>query len=93
MILLLLFYRFLIGMRIISLTIIGISEVSISRFALYSLLSTLLWVSIIGTLGFFFSDTLVILYELIAEHISLFLLILLLIFGINWWRNRKKLKL
>ena len=90
MILLLLFYRFLIGMRIISLTIIGISEVSISRFALYSLLSTLLWVSIIGTLGFFFSDTLVILYELIAEHISLFLLILLLIFGINWWRNRKK---
>lgn len=85
---LLLFYRFLIGMRIISLTLIGISEISIPRFAVFSLISTLLWVSIIGTLGYFFTDPLIAIYELIAENIVLFLLILVSIFGISWWRKR-----
>jgi membrane protein DedA with SNARE-associated domain len=39
-------------------TLFGVAKIPVRRFAVFSFISTLLWVIIIGNLGFFFSDTL-----------------------------------
>lgn len=56
--LLLLAYRFMYGFRIVLPTLFGVAKIPVRRFAIFSFISTLLWVIIIGNLGFFFSDTL-----------------------------------
>lgn len=56
--LLLLLYRFMYGFRIVLPTLFGVARIPVRRFALFSFISTLLWVVIIGNLGFFFSGTL-----------------------------------
>lgn len=66
---LLLAYRFMYGFRIVLPTLFGVAKISVRRFALFSFISTLLWVTIIGNLGFFFSGSL--LYAL--EHIQAYL--------------------
>lgn len=56
--LLLLSYRFMYGFRIVLPTLFGVLKVPIYRFALFSFISTLLWVLVIGNLSFFFSESL-----------------------------------
>ncbi|KGE88406.1 MAG: DedA family protein [Phaeodactylibacter xiamenensis] len=56
--LLLLVYRFMYGFRIVLPTLFGVAKVPVIRFALFSFISTLLWVLIVGNLGFFFSEPL-----------------------------------
>ena len=56
---LLLAYRFMYGFRIVLPTLFGVVKISTSRFALFSFVSTLLWVLVIGNLGFFFADSVI----------------------------------
>ncbi|MEQ8706201.1 MAG: DedA family protein [Phaeodactylibacter sp.] len=56
--LLLLVYRFMYGFRIVLPTLFGVAKVPVTRFAVFSFISTLLWVTIVGNLGFFFSEPL-----------------------------------
>jgi membrane protein DedA with SNARE-associated domain len=56
--LLLLVYRFMYGFRIVLPTLFGVAKVPVIRFALFSFISTLLWVLIVGNLGLFFSEPL-----------------------------------
>ena len=56
--LLLLAYRFMYGFRIVLPTLFGVAKIPVSRFAVFSFISTLLWVLIVGNLGFLFSEPL-----------------------------------
>lgn len=91
MLLLLIFYRFLIGFRVLSLLFIGISKVNILRFALFSWISTLLWITIIGTLGYFFTNAFLHNLEWIQKNIWWILGLLLTIALISWklFRNKR----
>ena len=52
---LLFFYRFMYGFRIALPLLFGLSAVPIRKFAIFSLLGTLLWLSLIGTFGHYLS--------------------------------------
>jgi membrane protein DedA with SNARE-associated domain len=85
MLLLLLVYRFLIGFRMLSLLFIGLSKVNILRFALFSWISTLLWIAIVGTLGYFFTNAFIQHLEWIQKNIG-WILGLLLAIGLIFWQ-------
>lgn len=50
---LLLSYRFLYGFRLALPLLFGISDVPLPKFAIYSLISTLIWITVIGNLGYY----------------------------------------
>lgn len=54
--LLLLSYRFIYGFRIVLPLLFGASKLSSRRFLLFSLLSTIIWVSIYGWIGYYFTN-------------------------------------
>ncbi|WP_421794400.1 DedA family protein [Haliscomenobacter sp.] len=54
--LLLLSYRFIYGFRIVLPLLFGASKLSSSRFLLFSLLSTSIWVSVYGWIGYYFTN-------------------------------------
>lgn len=54
--LLLLSYRFIYGFRIVLPLLFGASKLSSRRFLLFSLLSTIIWVSVYGWIGYYFTN-------------------------------------
>ena len=48
---LLFFYRFMYGFRIALPLLFGLNSIPIRKFAIYSLISTVLWISLLGVLG------------------------------------------
>lgn len=74
--LLLLAYRFMYGFRIVLPTLFGVAKVSILRFAIFSFISTLLWVFIVGNLGFFFSEPLLFGLAAMKPYLPVLLVIL-----------------
>lgn len=54
--LLLLSYRFIYGFRIVLPLLFGASKLSSRRFLLFSLLSTSIWVSVYGWIGYYFTS-------------------------------------
>ncbi len=54
--LLLLSYRFIYGFRIVLPLLFGASKLSSCRFLLFSLMSTIIWVSIYGWIGYYFTN-------------------------------------
>lgn len=89
--LLLLGYRFMYGFRVVLPTLFGIVRIPLQRFALLSFISTSLWVIVVGNVGYFFSDTLAVLWQQAWGHPALtagvlalsFLAIALLIHRLN----------
>ncbi|PQJ81889.1 DedA family protein [Polaribacter glomeratus] len=55
----LLSYRFLYGMRIITPIVLGSQEISISKFLKYSILSTIIWCFVIVGLGYVFGELII----------------------------------
>ena len=53
---LLLFYRFIYGFRTALPILFGLSDIPIRKFALFSLISTVLWICYVGTLGHYVAD-------------------------------------
>ena len=64
----LLTYRFLIGFRMITLALFGLSGISPAKFLVASLLSNFLWVGSYGFMGYYFADTVLANLEWIKEH-------------------------
>jgi len=56
--LILLSYRFLLGFRIVIPLMIGLSNISTKKFALFSVLSTGFWISVYGSFGYFCAEAL-----------------------------------
>jgi membrane protein DedA with SNARE-associated domain len=53
-VLVMLAYRFLYGFRMITPLILGMSRIKTRRFALYSVLTTVIWAIVFGTAGYYF---------------------------------------
>jgi len=66
--LILLSYRFLLGFRIVIPLMIGLSSISIKKFALFSALSTGLWLSVYGSFGYFCAETLLSNFQAAQEY-------------------------
>ncbi len=78
-----LFYRFMIGFRMIILSVFGIKGISIQKFLGVSLLANFLWVATYGFLGYFFADVIIENLEWLDTHkyfliVGAFFVILLL---------------
>jgi membrane protein DedA with SNARE-associated domain len=89
---LLLAYRFMYGFRIVLPTLFGVAKVPVQRFALFSFISTLLWVLIIGNLGFFFSGSLLYAIKHIQTILPYFIAFVLLGGSLTYflWRRSQR---
>ena len=86
--LLLLSYRFIYGFRIVLPLVFGASKLSSRRFLLFSLLSTSIWVSIYGWIGYYFTNWL--LEQLKSGRVLVIVLSLVAIIAFIYWRFGKK---
>jgi membrane protein DedA with SNARE-associated domain len=59
-------YRFMYGFRVVLPLVFGMSEIPTRRFALFSLISTALWLSALGMLGSWLGETILDWYPLNA---------------------------
>ena len=64
----LLSYRFLIGFRMITLALFGLSGISPTKFLVASVLSNVFWVGFYGFMGYYFAETVLANLEWINEH-------------------------
>ncbi len=87
--LLLLGYRFMYGFRIVLPTLFGVVKISTRRFALFSFISTLLWVLIVGNLGFFFSGPLLSGLAKLQAYWPLLLCLMMLGGGIAFYLHKR----
>jgi membrane protein DedA with SNARE-associated domain len=84
-------FRFIYGMRTITPIVIGSSGLDTRRFVLLNLCSTLLWATVVGCSGYYFSHFLETFFSDVRHHIVAILFVGLVIGGgIWWWRRRIK---
>lgn len=89
--LLLLSYRFIYGFRIVLPLLFGASKLSSRRFLLFSLLSTSIWVTVYGWIGFYFTNWL--LEQLKSGRVLVIVLSLAAVITLIFWRfGRKELQ-
>lgn len=86
--LLLLSYRFIYGFRIVLPLLFGASKLSSRRFLLFSLLSTSIWVTVYGWIGYYFTNWL--LEQLKSGRVLVIVLSLTAIIAFIYWRFGKK---
>jgi len=86
--LLLLSYRFIYGFRIVLPLLFGASKLSSRRFLLFSLLSTSIWVTLYGWIGYYFTNWL--LEQLKSGRVLVIVLSLTIIIALIYWRFGKK---
>ncbi|NRA48126.1 MAG: VTT domain-containing protein [Phaeodactylibacter sp.] len=86
---LLLLYRFMYGFRIVLPTLFGVAKIPIARFAVFSFISTLVWVIVVGNLGFFFSDSLLYALNTAKAYMPVFI-ISLIAAGLLYWLNKNR---
>ncbi len=87
---LLLLYRFIYGFRIVLPVLFGLSKrISLRKFAVFSFVSTLLWIGVYGTLGYFFAEWLLERIEQLQQYVPYFFLGILMVFLIGWAWNRR----
>ena len=85
-------YRLMFGLVNIIVITLGISKLALHRFARISLVSNVLLIFFLGSLGYFFTEVMVVVVDWIGEHelsvISgiVFLIFLYLYLRINWGR-------
>lgn len=86
-------FRFIYGMRTITPIVIGASGFDTRRFVLLNLCSTLLWASVVGCSGYFFSHFLETLFSDARQHIVAILFMVAVISAGFWvWRRWAKEK-
>jgi len=74
-------YRFMYGFVTIIVLMVGMSDISMRKFGVFSALSNLLWVTMLGGLGFFFAETMI---ELISQYKG-FVIGILTAIGLLYW--------
>ena len=84
--------RFIYGLRIAGPIVIGLSDISHARFALFNMLGAMVWAVVITLAGYFFGALFEILLANIKYIEEAILIGILLIGGILWFWRRKKLK-
>ena len=81
-------FRFLYGMRTITPIVIGTSGFDTRRFVLLNLCSTLLWATVVGCSGYYFSHFLETLFSDVRHHILAIVLAGLFLGTAIWlWRH------
>jgi membrane protein DedA with SNARE-associated domain len=90
----LLTYRFLYGFRIIIPLMLGASHIKAITFMIYSMLSTILWLILLGGVGYFFgavvSDKIVLLQQYFKTVIAIVVAIIVLYFLYKRYIKNKK---
>jgi membrane protein DedA with SNARE-associated domain len=83
------FARFVFGMRIIAGPMAGVLRMSWRKFLVFNFLGAVVWVSVISSAGYLFGRH----WDRLEEGLNQFnvvaLVIVLVIAGAWWWRNRK----
>jgi membrane protein DedA with SNARE-associated domain len=83
------FARFVFGMRIIAGPMAGVLRMSWRKFLVFNFLGAVVWVSVISSAGYLFGRH----WDRLEEGLNRFnvvaLIIVLVIAGVWWWRNRK----
>ena len=67
-VLILLSFRFMYGFRTIIPVAIGLSNISLISFAIYSFLSTIVWVVLYSVLGYFLGNLILLKFEFLNAH-------------------------
>jgi membrane-associated protein len=83
------FARFVFGMRIIAGPLAGVLKMPWRKFVLFNFLGAALWVSVIASLGYFFGSR----WDWLTsqlERVQLFLVAVLVVLGIFWWRRSRQ---
>jgi membrane protein DedA with SNARE-associated domain len=84
-------FRFIYGMRTITPIVIGTSGFDTRRFVILNLCSTLLWATVVGCSGYFFSHFLETLFSDVRHHIAVIVFVGLVFSGGIWlWRRWAK---
>ena len=84
-------FRFIYGMRTITPIVIGASGFDTRRFVLLNLCSTLLWATVVGCSGYFFSHFLETFLSDVRHHIVAIVLVGVVVSGGIWvWRRWAK---
>ena len=87
--LLLLFYRFIYGFRIVLPLLFGVSKLSVYRYLLFSLISTSIWMGIYGWIGYYFTSWLLV--QLKSGNALLVVMAVVAVAGLIFWlRSRRK---
>jgi membrane-associated protein len=84
------FARFVFGMRILAGPMAGVLRMSWRRFLVFNFLGAVVWVSVISCAGYLFGRHWNRLEEALKRADIVALLVILLIAGYLWWRNRKR---
>ena len=84
--------RFLYGLRIAGLIVIGISGISSARFAFFNILGAIVWAVVITLAGYFFGALLETVLDNIKYIEAAIIAGILLIGGILWFWRRNKIK-
>ena len=84
------FARFVFGMRIIAGPMAGVLRMSWRRFLVFNFLGAVLWVSVISCAGYLFGRHWNRLEEALKRADIVAFLLILLIAGYLWWRNRNR---
>ena len=84
------FARFVFGMRIIAGPMAGVLRMPWRRFLIFNFLGAAVWVTVISCAGYLFGRHWNRLEEALKRADIVALLVILLIAGYLWWRNRKR---
>ena len=86
-------YKFIFGLTTVILVLSGLRDMSYVQFAIYSAISSLLWVAVFGVLGYYCADFVLSSFATFGEHKFKFIggLIILGIV-VYYWRHRRCLK-
>lgn len=91
---LILFFRFLYGLRTVAPFVIGMSQVSTLRFVVLNMLGAALWALLIGTLGYLFGNGLELLFGNLQRYRLQLILLGALIGALIWlvylYRSRRQ---
>lgn len=82
--LILLIYRMLYGLTSVIVILIGISNISVKRFAIFSFISNIIWVSFYGSLSYFCAELLTENLKWVNEHKG-FMIIGIALIGLGHW--------
>jgi membrane protein DedA with SNARE-associated domain len=90
---LMIFYRFIYGVRIPLLIVFGLSTFNVIQFLSLSIVSICLWVSLYVFLGYYFGAFLEANFERLKEHeLGIILLLIVIVSGIFYLIKRKEEK-
>ena len=88
--LLLLSYRFIYGFRIVLPLLFGVRKLSRNHFLWFSLVSTSIWMSVYGWIGYYFTTWL--LEQLKSGNVVIGVLVVAGLIGIVFWVKGLKIK-